>query len=73
MIDTKFNYKNKKSYRDELWLCDSCKSSIETQSHLLWCHTYKNLCEGMNLKNDKDLVKYFQQVLKYREDNNLQR
>ena len=39
MIDTKFNFKNKKSYRNELWLCDSCKTSIETQIHLLLCPT----------------------------------
>ena len=73
MVDTKFNFRNKRSYRDELWRCDSCKRSIETQSHLLWCPTYKNLREGKNLESDKDLVEYIQQVLKYREDNNLER
>ena len=73
MIDTKFNYKNKKSYRKELWNCDSCKSSIETQSHLLWCPTYKDIRQGKNLNSDKDLVEYFQQVLQFREKNNFQR
>ena len=60
-------------WKNELWLCDSCQKSIETQSHLLWCPTYKNLRAGKNLDSDKDLVNYIKHVLQYRQENNLQR
>ena len=33
----------------------------------------ENLREGKNLESDKVLVEYIQQVLKYRESNNLER
>ena len=68
MIDAKFNFKNKSNYRRELWLCYSCKRSIETQSHLLWCPAYQHLREGKRLDSDKDLVQYIINVLQYRDD-----
>ena len=57
MIDSKFNFKNKNNYRTEMFQCDSCRKSIESQTHLLWCPAYENLREGKSLIFDKDLVK----------------
>ena len=68
MIDAKFNYKNKSNYRRELWMCDSCKRAIESQSHLLWCPAYQHLREGKSLDSDKDLTQYIINVLQYRDD-----
>ena len=68
MINAKFNYKNDKNYREELWRCDSCKSAIDTQSHILMtCPGYQHLRVNKNFDNDHDLVKFFQQVIDLRE------
>ena len=73
MIDSKFNFKNKNNYRTEMFQCDSCIKSIESQTHLLWCPAYENLREGKSLNSDKDLVKYIQEVLIIRDKLNLDR
>ena len=71
MTDLKFNYKNDRKHRAELWRCDSCKSAIETQSHVLWCPSYRELRAGKNIDNDKDLVHYIQKVMDIREKLNI--
>ena len=68
MVDTKFNFENKKDYSHSLWQCNSCETSIESQSHLLWCPAYKNLREEKNLNNDDDLLEYVKKVLEIRQD-----
>ena len=65
MIDTKYNKKSDKKYEAELWRCDDCKS-LDSQSHIIWCPAFAPLREGRNLKNDNDLVSYFQEVLRIR-------
>ena len=62
----KRNYRNDRAYTRDLWKCDSCRTMIDTQSHVLWCHSYKNLRMDKDLENDKDLVNYIQDVLKIR-------
>ena len=71
MIDVKFNFSSK--YESELWLCDSCQSSIESQSHLLFCPAYASLREGKDLKNDEHLIKYIQNVMEIRTKLNLRK
>ena len=73
MIDAKFNFKNKKEYSSDLWVCDSCSSSIESQSHLLWCPAYQNLRENKSLENDQDLINYIKKVLEIRDELKLRR
>ena len=68
MINTKFNRKSDKKFAAELWRCDQCKS-LDTQSHIVWCPAFSTLREGKDLNNDDDLVSYFQDVLRIR--NNL--
>ena len=63
MLDAKFNFKNKASYAEQNWLCDSCEKAVETQSHILWCPAYQNLRQDKDLNSDKDLVDYFMKVL----------
>ena len=62
----KRNYQNEPKYRYDLWKCNSCRSNIDTQSHILWCEAYKNLRENKNLHNDKDLATYILEVLEIR-------
>ena len=63
---TKWNFKNDPQYRHDLWKCTSCKKNIDTQSHLLWCESYKTFREGKDLQSDKDLANYIMEVLKIR-------
>ena len=68
---TKWNYKNDPQYRHDLWKCQSSRTSIDTQSHLLWCESYKNLKADKDLNSDKDLANYIIEVLKIRTKLNL--
>jgi len=67
MLDVKFNYKNDPKYRAKLWVCDSCESAIDTQSHILWCPSYAELREDKSLNNDNDLIEYLINVFKIRD------
>jgi len=62
----KMNYSSMPKYSEDLWKCDSCRTKIDTQSHVLWCPSYSNLREGKNLDSDKDLCEYLQEVFKIR-------
>ena len=64
----KWNFQNDIKNREQLWQCSSCQSSIDTQSHLIWCPAYSKLRENRKLENDKDLAIYIQEVLKIRSD-----
>ena len=71
MLDVKFKYSAK--HEKELWLCDSCCSSIETHSHLLFCPAYSTLREGKDLLNDNYLIEYVQKVMNVRTNMNLRK
>ena len=71
MFNVKFNYKSDKQYSQDLWKCNSCQSSIETQEHVLFCPSYATLREGKNINDDKDLSEYLKKVLIIREKLNL--
>lgn len=62
----KLNYKNDPANKKSLWKCNDC-SSIDSQEHILWCPAYGHLRIDKNLQDDKDLTKYFQQVLQLRD------
>ena len=61
----------------EFWTCSGCvdgelaKQVVgcrDTQEHVLVCPGYADFREGKNLDVDDDLVKYFAQVIKLRQD-----
>ena len=62
----KRNFRHDQVYTAELWKCDSCKTNIDTQSHMLWCEAYKELRTDKDLQSDRDLTKYIQEVLEIR-------
>ena len=66
MVDVKWNFKNDARYKAELWFCDGCKETIETQAHVMHCPAYENLIVGMSPQSDKDIVEYFRKVLQIR-------
>ena len=61
----KMNYKGNPQYEKQLWKCNKC-SKIDSEEHILWCESYKELRKGRNLQNNKDLCQYLQQVIKKR-------
>ena len=67
MIPAKMNMKGNPKFAAELWRCDDCQS-MDSQSHILWCPAYAPLREGKNLDDDDDLIKYYQTVMKIREE-----
>ena len=68
MINVKMNSKNDPRFKREAWMC-KCKKNVESQKHvLLYCNEYSKLREGVDFDNDKDLVKYFRDVLATREE-----
>ena len=62
----KLNFKNDPLNKKKLWMCDDC-SSVDSQEHILWCPAYGHLRQEKNLEDDKDLTRYFQQVLQLRD------
>ena len=67
MFNVKMNRKSDPKYSEDLWRCDFCKS-LDTQAHIMWCPAFVDLREGKNLKDDLDLVNYFNEVMKIREE-----
>ena len=65
MQHIKMNYPSDPLYIKEMWKCDWC-SCISTQSHILWCAAFSALRENLDLNDNKDLAKYFQEVLRIR-------
>ena len=66
-INVKLNFKSNQNFSNELWKCDFCMS-MDSQSHIIWCPAFSSLREGKNLHNDMDLITYFREVMKIREN-----
>ena len=62
----KLNYKNDPANKKKMWKCDDCQS-IDSQDHILWCPAYSLFRHEKNLEDDKDLTRYFLQVLRFRD------
>ena len=41
---------------------------MDSQAHIVWCPAYAALKEGKYLECNKDLVEYYQEFMKIRED-----
>ena len=64
--NVKFNFSSDPVYSSQLWHCTHC-DMMDSQSHITKCESYKYLREGKDLSSDKDLVKYFSDVISLRE------
>ena len=69
MIICKMNQSSDRANKESLWRCEDC-GYVDTQSHIIHCPAYKALREGKSLDSDGDVVAYFREVLKLREDDN---
>ena len=73
LFEAKMNFKHKPEYIKEKFLCDSCMSEIDENTHVLYCPAYSNLRENKNLNNDSHLAQYLQKVLEIRTKLRLER
>ena len=72
----KSNFKNDKKFKASKWLCDDCsvtdgttRGSMDSQDHILnHCPANEDLRKGLNLQDNKDCVKFFQQVIQRRKN-----
>ena len=67
MTNVRMNQVSDKTHAKNLWKCSEC-GNIDTQSHILWCPFFASLREGKSVDNDSDLVEYFIEVFKVREE-----
>ena len=67
----KMNYSSETRYSEDLWRCDSCRSKIDLQNHVLWRSSYASLREGKDLSSDADLCSYLQKVFEIRHELNI--
>ena len=63
----KTNFSSDKKYMAELWSCWHCPD-IDSQAHIRVCPQYQKLRDNKDLDNDHDLVNYFREVIKMRDD-----
>ena len=66
----KMNYSSETRYSQDLWRCDSCRSKIDSQNHVLRCSSYASLRKGKDLSSDADLCSYLQKVFEIRHELN---
>ena len=65
----KTHYSSDKDYAKDLWTCTSCRSKIDSIFHAKNCLSYAFLREKYpNLDCDDQLVGYFKDILKMRDD-----
>ena len=58
------NFKEKYRRKEESLICNYCEEGqIMSQSHCLECPAWKELREGLDLTNIRDMVKFFQGLL----------
>ena len=65
----KFNQLNNRQFADQLWSCVHCDQgglgiSVYSQAHIVFCPAYQHLRKDKDLNCDRDLIQYFQSVIK---------
>ena len=68
MVNVKENFKNMYKNRRNGLSCDSCQSQeVESLSHVLLCSAYDKVRDGLELTKQDDLIRYYREVLAYRD------
>ena len=65
----KSNFSSDRKYMADLWSCWHCPK-VDSQTHIKVCPAYQMLRQDKNLDNDHDLVSYFREVIKMRDNMN---
>ena len=77
----RMNFQSDPEFASKLWTCPGCTAQShkvqekvegrrDTQAHILTCAGYAQFREHKDLTDDKDLTKYFSQVIQQRMDDN---
>jgi hypothetical protein len=68
MLRVAGNYSHHSKYLATGWLCQACRLQVrEDQDHLGSCAGYEDLREGKDMDDDNELVKFYQAVMRRRE------
>ena len=67
MVKSKMNYMSDPMFSKEMWRCEICNMQCSTE-HITVCSKYKRLRTNIDWSSDKEVVKYFQSVIKLREE-----
>ena len=65
--EAKLNFPNDPKFKSQGFQCDFCPS-ISSQNHIKVCEEYEHLREGKDLENDLDMIQYFVDVIKFRQE-----
>ena len=66
MIEVKTHFWNDPSFSKDLWRCEDCRA-VDTMSHILHCPAYQDLREGKNIGDERDVVRYYMEVMERRD------
>ena len=67
MVPTvKMNFLRDKDFASSSWVCSGCNIHLDSQAHVMSCESYSHLREGLDLKEDRDLVRFFRDLLDLR-------
>ena len=61
----KTNFKGDSGFKANGWKCVSC-GTLDTQEHVMVCDGYKTIREEKQLKEDKEIVEFFREVIRLR-------
>ena len=73
LFPAKMNFKHNSEFKQEKYLCDSCQTQSDENTHVLYCESYKALREGLDVNNDSHLAWYLKQVMEIRTELRLNR
>ena len=65
---------NNKDFANDLWGCQHCLAdpntnfNTDSMAHVTVCSSYEHLRKGKNLHNDIDLVTFYRDVIKSRDE-----
>ena len=68
VLTVQMNFKSDPAFTANRWTCSGCSGSLDTQAHILNCPGYSDLRSNLNLELDVDLVRYFHQVIRKRQE-----
>ena len=60
------NFPRDKEFASTSWVCSGCNTHLDSQAHVMSCDSYSHLREGLDLKEDGDLVRFFHNLLDLR-------
>ena len=66
LFETKKNFKQKVEYKEDNYLCDSCRTETDENIHVLFCESYKSLRENLDINNNTHLAWYLKTVMEIR-------